>query len=86
MLFAFSVGLPQTLVAAIPAKNLLLPEREKFEIEPERLDVACEIPEEGMEEVGVCEGRLVLIGVVEYVCGGGLFGTLLYVRGCAGLV
>lgn len=47
----------------MPARNLLLPDREKFEIEPDKLEVACESPEEGIEDVGVCEGRLVLIGV-----------------------
>ena len=62
-LLVLSVGLPHKLFAAIPAKNLLLPEREKFEIEPDRFAVAWERPEMGTDEVGVCDGRLVLMGV-----------------------
>lgn len=85
MLFAFRVGFPQTLFAAMPAKNLLLPDREKLEMDPDRLDVACERPDEGIEEAGVCEGRLVLIGVALYGCAGILLGAL-YGRGCAGLL
>lgn len=62
--FALSVGLPHTLFAAIPGKKRLLPDREKLEMEPDRLDVACEMPDAGTEGGGVCDGRLVLIGVV----------------------